>query len=41
VLSAQKTVAGWLAADRPIVLADATWRIADAIGRVEEVLLGG
>jgi len=41
VLSAHKTVTAWLAADRPVVLADASWRIVDAITRIEELLLAG
>jgi len=41
VLSAHKTVAAWLATDRPLMLADATWRVADVIRRVEDLLLVG
>lgn len=41
VLSAHKTVTSWLATDRPVVLADASWRIVDAIARIEELLLAG
>ncbi|NBV46403.1 MAG: AAA family ATPase [Planctomycetia bacterium] len=41
VLSAHKTVTAWLAADQPVVLADASWRIVDAITRIEELLLAG
>jgi chromosomal replication initiator protein len=41
VLSAHKAVTSWLAADRPVVLADASWRIVDAIARIEELLLAG
>ena len=41
VLAAQKTVAGWLAAERPVILAETTWRIADAIRCLEERLAAG
>ena len=41
VISAQKAVDEWVAKQSRIVLADATWDVADAIRRVEESLRAG
>jgi chromosomal replication initiator protein len=41
VVAAQKTVAGWLAAGTPIVLAEASWDVEEAIRRVEDILRAG
>lgn len=41
VISAEKTVRKWLSAQAPIVLADASWDIDQAIRRVEDVLRAG
>ena len=41
VISAQKTVDDWVAKQSQIVLADATWEVAEAIRRVEETLRAG
>ena len=41
VIAAQKTVAAWLAAGEPIVIADARWDADEAIRRVEELLRAG
>jgi chromosomal replication initiator protein len=41
VISAQKAVDEWVAKQSQIVLADATWDVADAIRRVEESLRAG
>jgi chromosomal replication initiator protein len=41
VISAQKTVDGWVTQRSRIVLADATWDVEEAIRRVEDVLRAG
>ncbi|NDC54552.1 MAG: AAA family ATPase [Planctomycetia bacterium] len=41
VISAQKAVDEWVARNATIVLADATWDVAEAIRRVEETLRAG
>jgi chromosomal replication initiator protein len=41
VISAQKAVDEWVAKQSQIVLADATWDVAEAIRRVEETLRAG
>jgi len=41
VISAQKTVDGWVTKRSRIVLADATWDVEEAIRRVEDVLRAG
>jgi len=41
VISAQKAVDEWIAKQSQIVLADATWDVAEAIRRVEETLRAG
>lgn len=41
VISAQKAVDDWVAKQSQIVLADATWDVAEAIRRVEETLRAG
>lgn len=41
VISAQKTVGGWVTNRSRIVLADATWDVEEAIRRVEDVLRAG
>jgi len=41
VISAQKAVDDWVAKHSQIVLADATWDVAEAIRRVEETLRAG
>jgi chromosomal replication initiator protein len=41
VISAEKTVRKWLSAQSPVVLADASWDIDQAIRRVEDVLRAG
>ena len=41
VISAQKAVDEWVATQSRIVLADATWDVAEAIRRVEETLRAG
>jgi chromosomal replication initiator protein len=41
VISAQKTVDGWITRRSRIVLADATWDVEEAIRRVEDVLRAG
>lgn len=38
VISARKTVAGWLASRARVQLADAAWDVEDAVRRVEELL---
>jgi chromosomal replication initiator protein len=41
VISAEKTVRKWLSSQAPVVLADASWDIDQAIRRVEDVLRAG
>ena len=41
VISAEKTVRKWLQSQAPVVLADASWDIDQAIRRVEDVLRAG
>ena len=41
VISAEKTVRKWLQSQTPVVLADASWDIDQAIRRVEDVLRAG
>jgi chromosomal replication initiator protein len=41
VIAAQKAVGEWAAKREPIVLADATWDVEEAIRRVEDVLRAG
>jgi len=41
VIAAQKAVGEWVASGTPIVLADATWSVDEAIRRVEDVLRAG
>ena len=41
VIAAQKTVGDWVAKGSPVVLADATWDVEEAIRRVEDVLRAG
>ncbi|MFM8735119.1 MAG: DnaA ATPase domain-containing protein [Pirellulales bacterium] len=41
VIAAQKTVDAWMATRSPIVLADASWDVEEAIRRVEDVLRAG
>lgn len=41
VITAQKTVAGWLAARSTIVLAETSWDVEEAIRRVEDILRAG
>ncbi len=41
VVSAQKRVDGWMAAGRPVELADRNWHVEDAIRRVERYLVAG
>jgi len=41
VISAQKRVDGWMAAGEPLVLADRTWDVDEAIRQVEQKLRAG
>jgi len=41
VIAAQKTVGEWVSSGAPIVLAEATWSVDEAIRRVEDVLRAG
>ena len=41
VIAAQKAVGEWVAKGSPVVLADATWDVEEAIRRVEDVLRAG
>jgi len=40
VVTAGKTVAAWLEAGTPVVLAEVAWEVAEAISRVEDILRG-